>query len=62
MEVAESILPGSLERTVVAFEKQQVHDHKMDEEIITLNKEIQGQEKSDSWKAFIVIILLIFSF
>ena len=57
MEVAESILPGSLERTITAFEKQQSHDHKMDEEIISLNTSIHRQEKSDSWKAFTVILL-----
>lgn len=57
MEVAENILPGALKRTLDAFEKQQSHDHKIDESIIELHRISQTQEKSDSWKAFVVILI-----
>jgi uncharacterized membrane protein len=57
MEVAESILPGALKRTLDAFDKQQSHDHKVDESIIELHRVSQTQEKSDSWKAFAVILV-----
>jgi uncharacterized membrane protein len=57
MEVAESILPGSLKRTLDAFEKQQAHDHKMDGAIIELHQKQQDQDSSDSWKSFSVVII-----
>lgn len=57
MEVAESILPGTLKRTLDAFDKQQSHDHKIDDSIVELHRVSQTQEKSDSWKAFGVIIV-----
>ena len=57
MEVAESILPGALKRTLDAFDKQQNHDHKLDESIIELHRNSLMQEKSDSWKAFGVILI-----
>jgi uncharacterized membrane protein len=57
MEVAEMILPGALKRTLDAFDKQQSHDHKIDQSIIELHRISQTQEKSDSWKAFTVILI-----
>lgn len=56
MEVAERILPGSLERTLAAFEKQQAHDHKMDDAIIELHRTQQRQDASDSWKSYTLVI------
>jgi uncharacterized membrane protein len=57
MEVAESIFPRALRRTLDAFDKQQSHDHKVDDNIIELHRVSQTQEKSDSWKAFAVILI-----
>ena len=57
MEVAESILPGSLKRTLDAFEKQQAHDHRVDNAIIALHEKQQRQDSSDSWKSFFVVIV-----
>ena len=56
MEVAESILPGTLERTLNNFDKQQEHDHKIDNDLINLHEGRQRQERSDSRMAFCVII------
>jgi uncharacterized membrane protein len=57
MEVAESILPGSLSRTLEAFEKQQTHDHKMDEAVIKLHATQQKLDASDSWKSYSLVII-----
>lgn len=56
MEVAESIFPGSLERTLNAFDKQQEHDHLIDRKLVELHDCNQKQESSDSWKAFTIIL------
>ncbi len=55
MEIAESIVPGATERMLKVFELQQKHDQKMDEGILELHRMSQFQERSDSWKAFILV-------
>lgn len=59
MEVAESIVPGATERLLSAVERQQSHDHKMDEGVLELHRAKQHQERSDSWKAFVLVLAIL---
>lgn len=68
MVAAERILPGSLERTMIMFERQQVHDQNMDRDILEITKtdqELQAQQLkfnssfryAELWCGVVVILL-----